>query len=41
MAIVIYSHGHTTPAPVDVDAVWREAMSDPRVDEIHTWTKTD
>src|SRR5215212_3891049 len=41
VAIVIYSHCQTTPAPVDVDAVRREAIANARVDEIHTWPKPD
>src|ERR1051325_7185695 len=41
MAIVIYSHCETTPAPIDVDAVRRQTISDSGVDEIHTRTKTD
>ena len=41
VAIVVYAHCETTPAPVDIDSIRRETVSDAGVDEIHARTKTD
>ena len=41
MTVVFYSDSKTTAAPVNIDAEWREAISDANVDKINARTKSD